>query len=435
MFSYNSTLFRIPCIFMYSLSKLDSGLPVMVAPTTGTSSVTVMVFAGAGSRYEKENERGISHFLEHMFFKGGKKYPTTKDVSSAIDGVGGDFNAFTGKEYAGYYVKVASSKAELACDVLSDMLLSATFPQEEIEKERGVILEEERMYQDTPMYRAGWDFEQLLYGNHPLGWDTIGTEQVINSVNQADFQKHKDALYTPDNAVVVFAGNIKEADALKLAEHYFGGLSGKKGTEFNAFTTYDPEKVFLRTKQTEQSHLVLGVPGLPARHEDHFAMKVLSTILGGNMSSRMFLRIREAHGLCYYIHGEVDTYLDAGCICTSAGVDQSRLEEAVERILHEYQLCADKGVDDDEITKAKEYLRGKMVLGLEDSEELAHYFGRQQLLYPEVYDLDQYFAELAKVTKDQVNDLAKRVLKREEMRLCIVGKEDDKAKWEQKLGR
>ena len=158
---------------MFFLSHLPSGLQILTAESDGTASVTVLVFAGAGSRYEKEGERGISHFLEHMFFKGGRKYPTTKDVSVAIDGIGGDFNAFTAKEYAGYYVKVAAEHAELACDVLADMLLFASFPPQEIDKERGVIMEEERMYQDTPMYRAGWDFEELLYGDHPLGWDTI----------------------------------------------------------------------------------------------------------------------------------------------------------------------------------------------------------------------------------------------------------------------
>ncbi len=180
---------------MYTLNTLPSGLRVLTAPVDGTASVTVMLFAGAGSRYEKQSDRGISHFLEHMFFKGGKKYKTTQEVSAAIDGVGGDFNAFTGKEYAGYYVKVASEEKRLACDVLSDMLLHAYFPPEEIDKERGVIMEEERMYQDTPMYRAGWDFEELLFGDHPLGWDTIGTEKVIMSVTQADFQKHKEIIY------------------------------------------------------------------------------------------------------------------------------------------------------------------------------------------------------------------------------------------------
>ncbi|MSR87495.1 insulinase family protein, partial [Candidatus Peribacteria bacterium] len=331
---------------MFSVKKLPSGLPVLTASSDGTESVTVLVFAGAGSRYETNEQRGISHFLEHMFFKGGKKYKTTKEVSAAIDGVGGDFNAFTGKEYAGYYVKVAAQEIELACDVLSDMLLHASFPTEEIDKERGVIIEEERMYQDTPMYRAGWDFEELLYGDCPLGWDTIGTETLIRSVSQADFQRHKDELYTPDNLVLAFAGKVTEAQAMTLAKKFFAPISGKKKRNFLPLSGYGSKKVWLRTKNTEQAHLVLGFPGLPALDDNHFAIKVLSVILGGNMSSRMFLNIREAKGLCYYIATELDNYLDGGSLSTRAGVDQSRLHEAITAIRHEYEACAAGGVDD-----------------------------------------------------------------------------------------
>ncbi len=411
---------------MFSLSPLPSGLPVLTAPSDGTASVTVLVFAGAGSRYEKEGERGISHFLEHMFFKGGRKYPTTKDVSVAIDGIGGDFNAFTAKEYAGYYVKVAAEHAELACDVLADMLLFASFPPQEIDKERGVIMEEERMYQDTPMYRAGWDFEELLYGDHPLGWDTIGKEAVIRSVTQEDFQKHKEALYTPDNLVVAFAGNITEKDAEKLAERYFSAITGKKDRTFPPFAAYDKERIFLRTKATEQAHLVLGVPGVPSQHTDHFPHKLLGVILGGNMSSRMFLNIREAHGLCYYIATEVDSYLDAGSLATRAGVDQSRLHEAVRRIREEYLTCAKDGVTAEELNRAKEYLKGKITLSLEDSEERANFYGKQALLYPAIRTVAEYFREIDGVTKEQVSALAARLLKPEELRLVVIGKEKDK---------
>lgn len=419
---------------MYTTSTLSSGLPVLSAPAKGTESVTVMVFAGAGSRYEKESERGISHFLEHMFFKGGNKYKNTKEVSMTIDGVGGEFNAFTGKEYAGYYVKVAKEHTELACDVISDMLLHATFPPEEIEKERGVIIEEERMYQDTPMYRAGWDFEELLLGDHPLGWDTIGTEKVIMSVQQEDFQKHKDALYTPDNAVVSFAGNIDHATAEKLTEQYFGGLSGAKSSTYEPFTTYDKKKIFLRTKNTEQSHLVVGVPSVSSQSDDHFAHKILSIILGGNMSSRMFLNIREAKGLCYYISTDTDSYMDAGILSTRAGIDQSRLHEAIKLIVEQYMICADKGVEADELQRAKDFARGKLTLSMEDSEERAHFYGKQQLMYPQVRDLDEYLAEFDKVTKEQVDALAKRLLVPEELRLAVIGKEDSEAKLEELLG-
>lgn len=418
---------------MYSLSRLPSGLPILTAPSEGTAAVTVTVFAGAGSRYETRAERGISHFLEHMFFKGGKKYTNTKEVSAAIDGIGGDFNAFTGKEYAGYYVKVAADHAELACDVLSDMLLHATFPNEEIEKERGVIIEEERMYQDTPMYRAGWDFEELLFGDHPLGWDTIGTEEVILSVKQEDFQKHKDLLYGPDNSVVVFAGNIEEQRSLDLSKHFFSSLRGKKGRTFQPFSTYNTKRVFLRTKNTEQAHLVLGVPGLPSLDPDHFALKLLAIVLGGNMSSRMFLNVREAKGLCYYISTDMDHYLDGGALTTRAGVDQSRLAEAIEAVKREYLLCAKEGVTPEELTRAKEFLKGKMTLSLEDSEDRGHFFGRQQLLYPKVRDIDEYFREVDRVTKEQMNTLGKRLLRLEEFRLVVIGKETDAAALEKLL--
>ncbi|MBI5794475.1 insulinase family protein [Candidatus Uhrbacteria bacterium] len=418
---------------MYSLKKLKSGLPVLTASIDGTAAVTVMVFAGAGSRYENQKNRGISHFLEHMFFKGGSKYKTTEEVSAAIDGVGGNFNAFTGKEYAGYYVKVASEKSELACDVLSDMLLHASFPVEEINKERGVIMEEERMYQDTPMYRAGWDFEELLFGDHPLGWDTIGLESVINSVQTADFQRHKDELYTPDNLVLAFAGNIDEKQSAEFAEKFFTGMSGKKKGEFPAFSTFGDKRVFLRTKKTEQAHLVLGVPGVGSIDKDHFAMKLLAVILGGNMSSRMFLRIREARGLCYYISTETDSYLDAGALTTRAGVDVSRLEEAVTAIRHEYLLCAKEGVTAGELTRAKDYVKGKITLGMEDSEERAHFYGKQQLLYPHVRDIPEYFAEIDKVTREQIDGLAKRLLKSEELRLVVIGNEDNQAKFEKMI--
>lgn len=411
---------------MYTINRLASGLPILTAPVDGTAAVTVLVFAGAGSRYETNAERGISHFLEHMFFKGGGKYTSAAQVSMAIDSVGGDFNAFTGKEYAGYYVKVEATHAELACDVLSDMLIHATFPQDEIEKERGVIIEEYRMYQDTPMYQAGWDFEQLLFGDQPLGWDTIGTEAVIRSVNQEDFMRHKNEFYTPDNLVVTFAGNITEKDAMKLGETYFGAVGGKKARAWEPLAACPQERLFLRSKPTEQAHLVLGVQGISSQDPNHFAQKILAVVLGGSMSSRMFLNIREAKGMCYYISTSTDNYMDAGILSTRAGVDQARLHEAITLIRHEYDVCAKDGITKEELKRGKDYLKGKITLSLEDSEERAHFYGKQQLLYPHVRDIQEYMEEIDRVTLEQVNALAKTLLTTEKLRLAVIGKEDNK---------
>ena len=418
---------------MFTVSRLSSGLPILTAPTDGTAAITVLVFAGAGSRYEKRSRRGISHFLEHMFFKGGDKYRSAAEVSMAIDAVGGDFNAFTGKEYAGYYVKVAAEEVELACDVLSDMLLHARFPAEEIEKERGVIMEEYRMYQDTPMYQAGWDFETLVYGDQPLGWDTIGTEEVIRSVKQEDFTKHKNDLYTPDNLVVAFAGHIDEKKAKQLATKYFGAIEGKKKGAFAPVKPHKEKQIGLTTKQTEQAHLVFGVEGVSALDDDHFTQRLLAIILGGSMSSRMFLRIREARGLCYYISTSTDNYLDTGLLSTRAGVDQARLHEAIAAIRHEYELCAAEGFTKEELRRAKDFLKGKTTLAMEDSEERAHFFGKQQLLYPKVRDIEEYFNEFEKVTLGQLNSLAHRLLTPDRFRLVVIGKEKDEQKLEKLL--
>jgi predicted Zn-dependent peptidase len=415
---------------MYSLQSLSCGLPVLTAPIPGTESVTVHVFAAAGSRYETPKERGISHFLEHMFFKGGKKFTSAEEVSKAIDAFGGSFNAFTGKEYAGYYVKAPSSKVEVACDVLSDMLLHATLPQEEAERERGVIIEELRMYQDTPMYQAGWNFEELTYGDQPLGWDTIGLEKTIKATGHKELNDHKNKLYTPNNMNLVFAGKIDEEKALELGGKFFGELGGTCETIFPPLKGRGQEKVMLTTKKTEQSHLVLGVESISAIDEDHFAQSLLSVILGGNMSSRMFLRIREARGLCYYISTSTDDYLDTGALSVRAGVDQSRLDEAISAITTELLEVAQNGITDDELTRAREYMKGKVTLGLEDSEERAHFFGRQHLLYRDtergVLDIPAFFAKIDEVSKKQVNALAKKLFTPERFRLVVIGNRKDK---------
>ena len=422
---------------MYKLNSLKCGLPVLTATSKGTESVTVHVFAGAGSRYETQKERGISHFLEHMFFKGGKTYKNAAEVSMAIDSFGGSFNAFTGKEYAGYYVKITDSHTETACDVLSDMLLHATLPEEEAKKESGVIIEELRMYEDTPMYKAGWDFEELMYGDQPLGWDTIGIEETIKAVDHNSLMAHKNLLYTPDNMVLVFAGNITEEESIRLGEKFFGGLSGTKQREFPALENKPTKKVMLASKKTEQSHLVLGVGAEGALSDNYFAQNVLNVILGGNMSSRMFLRIREARGLCYYVASSTDNYMDTGALSVRAGVDQSRLDEAITAIKDELLLAAKDGVTDEEVKRAKEVLKGKLALSLEDSEERSHFYGRQQLLYSGtdrgMMDIEDYFQKVDSVQKEDINSVAAKLFTPERFKLVVIGDREDEKELEKLL--
>jgi len=410
---------------MFRKTTLQNGLRVVTEQLKGTKAVTVLVLAGAGSRYENQEMRGISHFLEHMFFKGGEKFKNTKEVSEAIDGVGGEFNAFTGKEYAGYYVKVSSQNVEVACEVLSDMLVNAKFDREEIEKERGVILEEYNMYQDTPMYQIGWNFETLVFGNQPLGWDQIGTKELINTVSHEDFVKYKGQLYTPDNLVVSVVGNIENDEAVSLVQKYFDLPTAKKSLEFDALKEMDGGKVYVSEKKTEQAHVAVGFPGYAETHKDHWALKILSVILGGNMSSRMFLGVREAKGLAYYIHTSTDNYMDGGAIVTNAGVDLKRVDEAIEGIIEQYRLVRDEGVPAEELKKAKAYVKGKMVLSLEDSEEFGHLLAKYELLHDKAKSPEEIMKYIDEVKISDLKRVAEDLFREEKLKLAVIGPYSD----------
>lgn len=419
---------------MLNKTILPNGLRVVTKKLEGTAAVTVLIFVAAGSRYENKKNNGIAHFLEHMFFKGGEKYKNTKEVSGTIDGIGGDFNAFTGKEYVGYYVKVAKEKMDTAIDVLSDMMMHATFDPVEIDKERGVILEELNMYQDTPMYQVGWNFEELLFGDQPLGWDQIGTKELIRTVTRDNFKKYQADLYTPDNVVITVAGNIEHDDIVEKVKKMFPFEAGKRA--------YDPlpveaasnaKKVHVVNKKTEQAHIVCGFEGYHNDHPDKYAKKLLAVILGGNMSSRMFLHVREQKGLSYYIRTQTDFYKDTGAISTSAGVDVNRIKLAVEAIIEEYKNIANSDVPPEELQKAKDYLKGKMTLKLEDTEEYAYLVAQQELLQNEIKTLEELFAKIDAVTVADIRRVASDLFKEDKLRLALIGPCEDPKEFENVL--
>lgn len=407
---------------MFSKTILKSGLRIVTQKLSSTQSVTILILVKAGSRCETQRIRGISHFLEHMFFKGGDKYPDTKAVSGTIDGIGGEFNAFTGKEYVGYYVKVAAEHRGIAMDVMADMLMTAKHDPKEIDKERGVIMEEYNMYQDTPMYQVGWDFEKLMFGDQPLGWDQIGLKEVIMGVTREDFHAYQAELYRPDNMVVTVAGNVEHAEVVAAVERLFP--MEKRATEFKwkgVEGNESKDRVILQEKKTEQGHVVVGFPAYPEQHPDYWALKLLGVILGGNMSSRMFLNVREAHGLAYYISTSTDDYTDAGIISTRAGVALNRVDQAVKAIVAEYAKIAREPVPEAELKKAKDYYKGKMVLKLEDSEEVAHLLGQREVLYGKTMTPEEIEAAIQKVTVEDVARVAKDLFKADRIYLAGIG--------------
>jgi len=394
----------------------------------GSNAVTSLVLVGAGSRYEEKEISGISHFLEHMFFKGGEIYTTPKMVSETIDALGAECNAFTSKEFVGYYVKSGKRHLDTSLDVLSDMLISAKFPPEEIEKERGVILEEMAMYLDLPMYQVGWDFENLLFGDQPIGRDEIGTKELITTVTQQDFFDYKNALYTPENTVIILAGAVTESDIARIEKHF----AFENGVRSKNALAYDPalasERFSIRIRPTEQYHLHFGVVGLSLRDERYPVQLLLSTILGGNMSSRMFQHVREALGLCYSIRTSSTGYTDVGVLTTRAGVKLGKVHDALAAIRYEYDRAAQEGVTEEELRKAQSYLCGKEDLQTEDTEQVALHYGLNQLLH----ERDESFEDLKKkinaVTTDQLNSLATELFAPERYNLALIGPDIDDAK-------
>jgi predicted Zn-dependent peptidase len=408
--------------------KLPNNLHLQAVEMPGTNVVTTLILVGAGSRYEDISIAGISHFLEHMFFKGAQKYKTPKDVAEAVDSFGGEFNAFTGKEYAGYYVKSSREHLTASLDVLSDMMLHSRFDTEEIEKERGVILEEMAMYLDAPMYQISWDFENLVFGDQPLGRDQIGTKKLITSVTQNQFKTYQSKLYVPENTVITIAGAVNQKDLNMIAE-YFPFPKKQKSLHYTPFDEkIATQKFHIREKKTEQYHISLGVRALSERDEKFPVLKVLSTILGGNMSARMFQHVREQKGLCYSIRTHVDEYTDTGLLTTRAGVKLDDVLQAVKAIRYEYDDIRHNGVSAQELQKAKNYLCGKIDLSTEDTEQVAHHYGKNTLLYHMKEDFEEWKNQIKSVSSDQIISLAKDIFAPENLRFSGIGPSLDEKK-------
>lgn len=403
-------------------------------------SSTVLVMVGAGSRYETRENSGISHFLEHMGFKGTKKRPSAISISTLIDGIGGEFNAFTSKEATGYYIKSSSNHIDLCMDVLSDMLTNSLFNPKEIDKERGVILEEINLYEDTPVRKIGDIYERLLYKDTSMGWDISGEKDVIKKIQREDFLKYMASLYSAGNITVVVAGGIDIAKTEKLVEKYFGKMKNFNTLKYTKVKENQKKPALLiRKKTTEQVHIAIGVRTVPSEHPDRYPLSILAAILGGGMSSRLFHEVREKRGLAYYVRSNAEHYQDCGSLVSVSGVDPKRAGEAVRVILEEYRkvqgssrLNRDK-VQSSELNKAKEFVKGHLVLELEDSRAVAGFFASQELLEKRIDTPEEVIEKINNVTVEQVQDVAKRYLISKNLNLAAIGNFPDGQKFEKLL--
>ena len=411
---------------------LDNGLRVLTAPMPQAQSVTCMIMLAAGSRYETPETNGIAHFSEHMFFKGTKRRPSARDIAGEIDAIGGEFNAFTGKEYTAYYVKCAAEHRDIALDVISDMLRNSRFDPEEIDREKGVIIEEMNMYFDTPRDFIGGVYEELLYGDQPLGWDIIGRKETVRGATRDTFTSYLDHWYHPSRMVLGVGGRIGDG-LLERAQELLGDLPRAETGEPEPTKPYEGGRIRVFTKQSDQAHVVLGVPSYPLEHPDRYALQVLSNVLGGGMSSRLFTEVRERRGLAYYVFGTNHSYTDAGSLYSQAGVDINRIDEAVTTILGELRKIAADPVPADELEKAKSFAKGRFVLQLENPQGLILFGLRREVLERRVPDLDEVLAGLTAVTAEDVQRVARDLIADEKLRLALIGPFEDTDRFEKLL--
>ncbi len=410
----------------YKRTVLPNGLRMITVPMPSFETATVLVMVGAGSRYETKLNNGISHFLEHMAFKGTQKRPNAMAISSLIDGIGGEFNAFTSKEYTGYYIKAQSNHIELSLDLLSDMLNNSVFDEKEIEKEKGVIIEEINMYEDTPMRNLGDVYERVLYDDTPMGWDTAGTKDVISKVTRNDFVEYMKSLYSADNMTVIVAGGLDSTKVEDMVKKYFGGMPQFPILKALPVTEDQNEpNSYVKEKTTEQVHLAIGVRTVPLGHPDEDALEVLANILGGGMSSRLFSEVREKRGLAYYVRMSSDNYTDCGTLVATAGVDPKRAQDAVRVILEELGRIKEPGnVTEEELKRAKEYINGHFVMDLEDSRSVAIYFAHQEILENRIYTPVENIEKINKVSLADIERVAQKYLAEKTLNFAVIGKFD-----------
>ena len=402
---------------------LDNGLRVILAPMAGLKSAAAIVLCGAGSRYETKKTIGLSHFLEHMFFKGTEKRPTAMDVATEIDAMGGVNNAFTSKEFTGYFIKAASSHIEHILEIISDMLNNSLFKEEEFERERNVILQELHMRHDDPKIRILDLIEEIVLGvDQPLGWDTGGYPKIIAKQTKAQMVDYIEERYFPNNMVLVIAGSFNRDSVMEAVGKYYGQTKPKEVTKF--FPYADRQKVMqikIERRKTRQAAIAVAFKGISRFDDDRYALDVLATILGGGMSSRMFDEVREKRGLAYYVKSGVEYYHDAGVFVTYSGVELPKVEEALKVIVNQYARIRDEAVGAKELSKAKESIKGHMALGFEDSLGVAEFYGFGELLENKIDAFEEEVAHIDAVTAADIARVAKRLIRQDKMSVAVVG--------------
>lgn len=406
----------------FSKKVLNNGLRVVTVPMKDNPTVTVLVLVEAGSKYETKKLNGISHFLEHMCFKGTTKRPKAIDISKELDALGSHYNAFTAQEYTGYYAKAEAKHFGQILDIVSDIYLNSTFPEQEMQKEKGVIIEEINMYEDTPNRHVQDLVMQLLYGDTPAGWNIAGEKKNILEMKREDFVKYKGEHYLPEATTIVVAGKVTEQNVLKSVQKIFGHIPrGGKQPKIKVSEKQAKPEALVKFKKTDQTHFVLAMRSYDLFNKNNPVLSVLSGVLGAGMSSRLFQKLREEMGVGYYVNAYNDAYTDHGFFQISAGVDNKRIHEVIKAVLAECKKLITEKVSEDELNKVKQLLVGNMKLSLESSDSLANFFGGQELLRHEIKSAEDKAREINKVTSTQVQAMAQDIFQNQKLNLALIG--------------
>jgi predicted Zn-dependent peptidase len=400
---------------------LPNGLRILTSSMPHTHSVAVTIYVGAGSRYERNGEEGVSHYLEHMLFKGTEKRRTAKEIAEAIDGVGGLLNGATDREYTTYYIKVARPHLDLAVDVLCQLVRHPLIETAEIEKERQVVIEELAAVADAPAQIADLLLDGLLWPDNPLGRDVAGSAETVNGITRDTMLEYLGEQYAPNNTVVAVTGNVTHEEVVRIFTDTLGGWNRGSPASWLPATNANGRRCTVQYKATEQAHVTLAVRGIPLGHPDRHAMSFLSVILGEGMSSRLFMELREKRGLVYDVSSYAYYFLDTGAFNVYTGVDPKKAPEAVKVVISELERLRDRGPATDELTKARELSKGRMLMRMEDTRAVSGWIGVQELLLGKVRTVEDIVDEMDAVTIEDLQRVAREMIDPRRCYLAVVG--------------
>lgn len=418
----------------YKFDTLESGLRLVCVPMPSTMTATVFVLVGTGSKYETKDINGISHFLEHMMFKGTTKRPDKLQIARELEGIGANFNAFTSKECTGYYAKASASKLDTISDVVFDIFLNSRLAAEDIDIERGVIAEEINMIHDDPPRQVGNIFEKLLYGDQPAGWEISGEKEITMILKRDQFISYFNSHYVSSNTVVAVAGNINPDEFKKRAEEYFKDIRrADKISKLSVKESQTSPQALIHYKKTDQTHFIVGFRGYNMFNQKKYAADVLALVLGGGMSSRLFQEVRDKRGLAYYVNTGQDNYTDSGIFAASAGVNNDKADDAIKVIVEEFVKIKDKGITKEELQHAKDQIEGSLAISLENSKSVAQTYAWPVLFENKILTPEEELDKIKKVTLEDVKNVASDIFKEDKLNLALIGPFEDDSKFKSLL--